>query len=350
MRIVRRVVSIALLVCLALLGGCVEPVEFNAVIEPSAGHVPYVARIACTPPHGTYTVELPNGTSVTTEESEISVTVDRLEWEAEVRWTDGKEVRVDTVTATGTNAPPTILPPRLNGNAYQSSLRAREATLIDFTHYAGGLSGPESGVVYDGPWQIVSIRLEAGEKVVCGAIMADSVYTPPYENGVYHATFGGQLWENACLVYPLVTMETAPNGRPYAPEPLVGYTYDGARNRNVLLGVQFPEQTATIQVVVEDDWGRRTSASFPIRVAATGTGDSETWGLEEGQAPNPGQGEDPTLFQDADFYVSGVSDPHVHRRTCVEVCRTPGPSRVYYLSEENARTNGKILCPICFEE
>jgi hypothetical protein len=335
-----RIVSrLALAALLAALTGCTEPVELRAFVDPPRGHVPYAARIVCSSLPGMYTYELPDGTAITSKEHELDVIVDRLEWEARVTWTDGRQVRVQSVLAEGTNASPIILQPRINGDAYLWTLRPREQTLIDFTHRPSGLSGPESGVVYDGTWRIVEIRVEPELKTICGEPMADSIYTPPWEEGIYHALFRGQLVNNACLVYPLYTAETAPTGRPYAPGPLPGYDYDSARNRNVLVGVEFPEQTAAIIVVVEDDWGRRTSASFPVIVAA-----SAFWDFaDSGDAHDK-----PSLFKNAAFFVSSPADSFYYRRDCPEVCGIPEAQRIYFLSAENAETAGKRRSPSCF--
>jgi hypothetical protein len=188
--------------------------------------------------------------------------------------------------------------------------------------------------VYDGAWHVVAIHVEAEGKVLCGAMMEDCVYTPPWEAGAFHALYHGQVWENACLVYPLFTSEIASNGRPYAPEALPGYSYDGARNRNLLLGVEFPEQTAVVRVVVEDDWGRQTSASFSFAVAATSFWDPD--------------GGNPTRFKDAVFFVSSRANAYYYRRDCVEVCSIPGPDRIYFASEANAEAAGKRRSPSCF--
>jgi hypothetical protein len=324
------------LVLLAGLCGCTESFVLNAFVDPPTGHVPYAARIVCTSLPGTYTYELPDGTSVTTRESHIDVVVDRLAWSARVTWTDGEQVRVVDATAQGTNEVPLILAPRLNGDPYQGVMRPREATLIDFTHYPAGLSGPESGVLYDGTWRIVSVRVEADGKAVCGAAMGDSVYTPPWADGVFHAFYRGHVWDNACLVYPLYTAELAANGLPYAPEALTGYIHDGARNRNVLLDVEFPEQTAVVTVVVEDDWGRRTSASFPFPVAATTFSNVDD--------PHHDR---PTLFKNAVFFVSSRTGPYFYHRDCPEVCSIPGPDRLYFSSEANAEAAGKRRSPDC---
>ena len=335
----RIVGRLAVVVLLASLTGCTEPVVLHAFVDPPRGHVPYAARIMCSSLPGTYTVELPDGTTMTSKEREFDVVVDRLEWKARVTWTNGHQVRVENVLAEGTNTPPIILLPRINGDAYLWTLRPREQTLIDFTHHTGGLSGPESGVVYDGAWRVVEIRVEPELKTICGEPMADSIYTPPWEEGTYHALFHGQLVDNACLVYPLYTAETAPTGRPYAPEALPGYDYDSARNRNVLVGVEFPEQTAAILVVVEDDWGRRTSASFPVTVAASSFWDS----------PNSGDTHDnPSLFKNAAFFVSSPADSFYYRRNCPEVCGIPEAERIYFLSAENAEAAGKRRSSSCF--
>jgi hypothetical protein len=335
----RIVGRLALAVALAALTGCTEPVELRAFVDPPRGHVPYAARIVCSSLPGMYTYELPDGTATTSKEHELDVIIDRLEWEANVTWTDGRQVRVENVLAEGTNTPPIILLPRINGDPYLWTLRPREQTLIDFTHYATGLSGPESGVVYDGAWRVVEIRVEPKLKTLCGAPMGDSIYCPPWEAGAVHALFRGQVWENACLVYPLYTAETAPTGRPYAPVALPGYDYDSARNRNVLVGVEFPEQAAAIIVVVEDDWGRRTSASFPVTVAA-----SAFWDFADSGDTH----DKPSLFKNAAFFVSSQADSFYYRRDCPEVCGIPEAERIYFASDANAEAAGKHRSPSCF--
>jgi len=342
----RILAAAALAIALALLVGCTETFTLIAYVDPPTGNVPYTANIVANALPGTYTYELPDGSTTTTRSNSLAVTVDRLMWEARVSWTDGTNVCVAIASATGINERPRILAPRLNGDAYLGTLRPREATLIDFSHYEAGLSGPESGVVYDGAWYIVSVRLAAEEKVVCGAIMEDCIYTPPWEDGGFHALFRGQMWENACIVYPLFTSELAPNGRPYAPEPLPGYTFDGARNRNLLLGVEFPEQTATVRVVVEDDWGRLTEASFPFQVAATSFWDHVSDGS---QGDAPGGADKPTLFKNAVFFVSDPRDPYYYRRDCPEVCAIPASERLYFSSEASAEAAGKRRSPDCPE-
>jgi hypothetical protein len=80
-RVVGRLAVAVLLVALA---GCTEPVELRAFVDPPTGHVPYAAHIVCSALPGTYTYELPDGTSVTTRDSELAFTVDRLEWSARI--------------------------------------------------------------------------------------------------------------------------------------------------------------------------------------------------------------------------------------------------------------------------
>ncbi|MEW5827201.1 MAG: hypothetical protein AB1778_10265 [Candidatus Bipolaricaulota bacterium] len=344
----RRTTGILLLaLAMAPLAGCDEPIVLSAWIIPEVGHVPYEANLVCTPLAGTYTVRLPDGTTLVSEESEIPVIVDLLDWAAEVTWSDGRDVRNAVATARGSNARPTIWRPRLNGDPYLWALRPHEKTLIDFSHVAGGLSGPSTGVHYDGVWRLVEVRVEAEAKVVCGAPMGDSIYTPPWEEDVLHAEYGGRIVDHAVLVYPLLTMETHANGRPYAPAAMTGYPYDPYTQRNVLLGVQFPEQTATIYVAVEDEWGRVTRAAFEIPVGAT-----STWTPDldaDHHHTNPVVPDKPETFAGAAFFVSGTRDATYHRRDCPEVCGIPGTERLYYASEANAEAAGKRRCPSCFE-
>jgi len=242
-RTVRTIYVIGLLAILLLVGGCLHdggPAEFHVRIEPARGHVPFEAQIVCTPLGGTYTYELPDGSAVTESSHELAVVIDSLSWHVSVTWTDGQNVRTDTATATGSNAAPRIRRPVIGGNPETWSLEPRERTLIDFSHREASLSGPETGVVYDGEWHVIEIRLECPLKTVCQHVVADSTFYPPYETGTVHALFNGHVYENACIVYPTYTGETAPNGLPYAPAAESGYTYDSYRVRALYYAVTFP--------------------------------------------------------------------------------------------------------------
>jgi len=323
---------LALLVLSLMFAGCNEPVQFHAFVEPPRGHVPYEARIVCTPLEGTYSYRLPDGSVIESKASELAVTVDRLDWEASVSWTNGEQARTQVVAAHGTNALPTILPPRINGDPSRWYLRPRERTLIDFTHYSAGLSGPESGVVYGGPWRVVAIQVECHLKTLCGMPVGDSVFCPPYEAGHYHGLFGGQVYDNACIVYPLYTGELAPDGRPYPPAPEQGYTVDTARVRNVFDRVEFPAQSATVSVVVEDEWGRQVAASFDVPVEA---------------AVYLTEGKPPTDYSKLVFYVASRISRLYHLSTCVEVCGIRAADRLYFSSEASASAAGRERCPAC---
>ena len=334
-RTIRPICCLGLLVLLIGVSGCVPARrvrEFHVRIDPSSGHVPYEARIACTPLVGTYTYELPDGSVITSTRNELAVVVDSLNWRATVSWTDGRDVCMGTATAYGTNAVPRILRPRIGGNPQLWYLEPRERTLIDFTHHEATLSGAESGVDYDGEWRVVEIRLECPLKTVCQDVVEDSVFCPPYQADTYHALVNGWLLENACIVYPTFTGETAPNGLPYAPAAEHGYTYDAYRVRNLYHAVTFSAQTGRIHVTVEDNWGRLTSASFDIPVGAL------VWSPEYGP---------PDDHTEAILYVAGEGSPLYHLSTCPEVCLIDVDDRVYFGEERNALESGRSPCPRC---
>jgi hypothetical protein len=327
-RIVHAVQGLGLLLILMAIGGCFRdggPAEFHVLIEPSRGHVPYEARIVCTPLAGTYVYQLPGGKVVTQSSHELEIVVDSLSWTATVSWTDGQHARSDTAEATGTNARPRILRPVINGNPNTWQLEPRERTLIDFSHREATLSGPETGVAYDGEWQVVEIRLECSLKTICGQPLADSVFYPPYESDVVHALFNGQLIENACIVYPTYTGELASSGLPYAPAAESGYTYDSYHVRNLYHQVTFPSQTGRIRVTVEDDWGRRTTASFSIPVGALTTNSAHN---------------DPIDYQDAVLYVADLGTNLYHASTCPVVCSIAVGNRLYFAERRNAEAAG----------
>ena len=323
--------GLLLLWCLAT--SCDQPIPFHAVVTPTLGHVPYSARIVCTELAGTYTYRLPDGTHVTSAESTLDVTVDRLDWTAQVTWSNGRQVTTQEVVAHGSNPPPLIGRPRINGDPLLWYLRPEERTLIDFSHYAAGLSGPESGVVYDGEWSVVSIQVQPRLKRLCGAPVGDSIFCPPFTKGEWHAAFRGQVYENACIVYPLYTSEAAPDGLAYPPFPEEGYPTDPQRRlHDLYYGIAFPAQQATIRVVVEDEWRRRTAASFESPVEAQ---------VDDNSDP----ADDYTKVV---FYVSSTSSTIFHLSTSQDVCQISPADRVFFRSESAALRAGKVPCDTCF--
>ena len=348
-----RFATLALvLVLMAIIAGCDEPVHFNAIIEPAQGYVPYEARIVCTSLAGTYSYELPSGKTITSSANVLDVTVDRLDWTARVGWSDGEQARTDVVSAQGTNPLPEVHRPRISGDAFRWFLRPRERTLIDFTHYPAGLSGPETGVAYDGAWRVVSIEVDCELKSLCGAPITDSVFCPPYEAGRYHALFGSQVVENACVVYPVYTSETSDDERPYPPAPEPGYPFDAFRGHDlfalmaqqnaILHRVGFPAQTAVIRAVVEDDWGRLTTASFDIPV--------EELAYETVLVPGS-HCKDRFFVAERTSHAyhvvtSDISDPY-RLSTCTSACAIPASERVFFCRESDAVASGRELCPLC---
>jgi hypothetical protein len=220
----------------------------------------------------------------------------------------------------------------INGVATQWHLTPCERTLIDFDYHAATLSSPTTGIEYNGEWSIREISVECSEKMLCDQAIPDSIYCPPYEPGVYQATFNGHVLPNACIVYPTRTFEHDTDGKPYAPSPETGYTMDARENRDVLNGVTFPAQTATIRVLVEDDLGRLTAESFEIPV--------DPLLYETG-------GNDAVPFDQAVFYVADVDSPLFHAAWCYEIWRIPQADRLYFADERHAKASGREHCPYC---
>ncbi len=301
----------------------------TALISPEQGIIPYTAQIIASAPPGHFTFALPDSTIEQTE-GVLDVTIDRLDWEATVTWTDGASIRSTTVHAIGVNALPIINPPRINGLPDLWYLEPMERTLIDFTFRPSTMTAPRSGVDYAGEWDIVEITVTCSSKELCYSLIPDSVFTPPYESGEIHALHNNELFENACIVYPTLTFETAPNGLPYAPAAEPGYIYDGPRIRSVFHGVEMPAQTAVIRVIVRDDFGRTTSAEFDIPVGAIGD-------------------KNLTPYSDFIFYVSGKNDSLVHYSWCPRACSIPSANRLYFRELRNAVDSGRSLCSDCFE-
>jgi hypothetical protein len=347
----RQVWLLLSIIILLFLSGCEEQAQFHAWIEPASGHVPYEAEIVCSSLYGQYQYQLPDGEVVNTTSNRIDVTVDRLDWQATVTWHSAEQTEVRAVSAHGSNAPPRILRPRIAADPYRWHLMPRERTLIDFTHYAAGLSGPESGVAYDGDWRVVGIQVECELKELCGYNIADSIFCPPYIKGEYHALWQGHIIDNACIVYPLYTSETTYDGIPYAPREESGYKYDPYHvhdifelmvQQNAILDIEsFPSQDAVIKVVIEDEWGRLTRASFDIPVRSLSY---ETvyvpWNTR-------------TRFYMADkhstiYYAvtSKASSPY-DLETCYRACAIYPDNWVFFCRESDAIESGRTRCPLC---
>ena len=349
-RCTRKFCLLVIICLLPLISGCEEQVAFHAWVEPALGHVPYDAEIVCTPLYGQYHYALPDGQLVTTTSNRLNVTIDKLDWQATATWSDGQKTEVAIVSARGNNALPRILHPRISSDPYRWYLSPRERTLIDFTHHPAGLSGPGSGVAYDGEWKVVSIEVECELKELCGYKISDSVFCPPYVAGQYHALLQGHIIENACIVYPLYTSETTPDGIPYAPQAEQGYKYDPYHvhdlfelmvQQNAILDKDsFPAQNAVIRVVVEDEWGRLTKASFdiPVRPLLYET-DYVPWVSR-------------TRFYLADknssiyhTVTSQASSPYI-LETCYKACGIHPDNRVFFCRESDAMASGRTRCSL----
>ncbi len=312
--------------------GCsTDPFPFNAVLDPSTGNVPYQARLTATPGLDSYVFELPDRT-VEQSDPELLVTVDTMDWSATVTgWLADRPVGDDTVRATGTNPLPRILRPLINGEPQTWRLNPRERTLIDFSYHERTMAGDETGVSFGGTWRIREIRVEYEEKYLWGRFIADSIFCPPYEPGVFHALDQGVLYENACVIYPLYTSEEGPDGVPYAPVAEAGYTYDAMRNHNLYDGVSFPAQMATIYVTVEDQWGREISASFEIPVA------------ELDYRGDVGDEYEAIFYVASRSRVIGSgSAPIYHRSTCPAISTISTELRVFFKTQEAAQAAGYV--------
>jgi len=329
----RRIAAILLLAVLSGLVGCflfdTEPV-LNVVIAPEQGIVPYSAQIVATAPPGTFTFELPNST-IEQDEGSLEVLVDSLNWTATVTWTDGEVVKRASVTAYGANARPIINPPRINGIPNLWYLESRERTLIDFSFRPATLTAPRTGVDFDGEWIIKEMSVECSQKLLCDQPIPDSIFCPPYEEGVYHALFNNHIYESSCIVYPTCTYEIAANSLPYAPAAEDGYIQQGFQNRNVLFGVELPAQTVTIRVTVEDEFGRLTQAEFEIPVGPT------LFTSDYGDA---------TQFSRARYFVAGKDEAYFHQSWCYKVCQIAKDARLYFCDMRHAEESGREVMPL----
>jgi hypothetical protein len=158
--------------------------------------------------------------------------------------------------------------------------------------------------------------------------------------------------ENACIVFPLYTSETTQDGLPYPPINEQGYTYDPYRvhdlfelmgQHNAILDIPaFPAQEASIHVVIEDEWGRHTSASFDIPVLPLV--------YETNYSP---WGNRPRFYfadQSSNIYHqvnSRASSPY-QLSTCSNACSLNIANCAYFCRDSDAFTLGLYPCPLCF--
>ena len=259
----KRRIALAVIAC-ALLGhlfGCSPPppTSITAWITPHDGRIPYTATIYCEAPPGRFTFELPGQTIGPQEIPTLDVTVDSPHWNAKIIWTDGETTLWDRVTATANNPRPTILGVRINGINNLWQLEPLERTLIEVI------------VDYGGDWRLTSIVVEGS-----ASSAPFSVFYPPYEPGVCHASWHGWVIENAAIVYPVyASIDT--DGLPYTMSGIdVGYPtshhstnklYDdwSAVKDNEL---EIPAQDGLITVTVDDEFGRSTTKVFAIPIQA----------------------------------------------------------------------------------
>jgi len=299
--------GILLLVILAGSGGCFQPPEgvpsLTGQLVPKTGHPPFPTEVRATEMGaGTYTFELPNET-IEQESNVLSATVDADLWQVRVTWTNSEgDQRSATATANVINDPPIIRRPRLspNGDWFLTPL---VRALLDFNYHGG--SGGATGVSDpDGDqWRIDSVEVMCSEKYG----LADSIFSPPREAGLFRATYRGEIIENACVVYPTHTGELHPVVPSPAPltervefvEPFAfadpGSTeYFILRNTGVL-GVDLEGWTVTSDQgeVFRFPQGFRMQASAVVRVytrSGANSIDKLYWDHEGGEVWNNTQG------------------------------------------------------------
>ena len=235
------------------------PTSITAWITPTDGRVPYTATIFCDALPGEFTFELPNETVGPQPTNTLEVTVDSLEWGAVVTWTDGITTLASTVRATGNNSRPLIRGIRINGLNDLWQLEPMDRTLI------------ETIVDYADEWRVTSISVEGS-----GCSAPFTVFYPPYEPGVCHASWKGWIIENAGIVYPVyASIDT--DGLPYAPNGLEDGYPTSYRMTNKLIYdygsvsdtvLEIPAQDGFVTVTVEDNFGRLTARTIAIPIQA----------------------------------------------------------------------------------
>jgi hypothetical protein len=119
--------------------------------------------------------------------------------------------------------------------------------------------------------------------------------------------------------------------------------------QNAILDVDsFPTQNAVIRVVVKDEWGRLTTASFDIPVRPLS------------YVTDPGIGFVPwnsrTRFYVADknsnvyhAVTSQASSPYL-LETCYKDCGIHPNNRVFFCRESDAIASGRTRCSLCAQQ
>lgn len=257
--------------------------DFAVTIDPASGHPPLRVIVSATNMgSGTYTYEATGKSTVQSTENTLSMIVGTWPWVCAVTWEDGLGgFEVQSASLALENTAPTIYWPRVNGRDPQYDnyvLHEVERTVFDFnffetTSFWPGDIARRFGVLDSegDEWKIINVEVFWHGKGFPGGRVV-TVYTPPYEPGVYHTTreIGrGEILPNSFLLYPPYKAKwdaLAEQWTCITPER-------GYRPLCLKEGVGIPTSPTallTVWVQVEDKLGARSERTFDFSLSATG--------------------------------------------------------------------------------
>lgn len=272
---------------LGLGGGEILPPEldFKVILSPSSVHPPDTVEIKVPDMGGgTYTYKATSKDTVQSTEHTLSMIVSTWPWKCEVTWTDGlggfkeAEAAVDLV-----NTAPVINWPRVDGiDPHYNGCILHEVVryIFDLNFHQTEALWPGDQVQQFGildpegdDWKIVKVEvLWYGRGFPGGREV--TVYTPPYEPGVYHTTryIGrSEILPNSFILYPPYKAwwdEEAERWTCPTPE----WTYRPLRVQcgEGLDTPTSPSASLTVLIGAEDRYGAYSERLFDFTMGATG--------------------------------------------------------------------------------
>lgn len=291
--VLRRTIKIALFglgigFALVCLNGCFRPPSqelFGVIISPDSGHPPFTVKIQATDMgRGTYTYKATGKDTIQSIENVCSMIVSTWPWKCEVTWENGLGGFEEAEAAVAlVNTAPVIGWPRVDGiDPWYNGCILHEADryIFDLNFYQTealwlgdqvqrfGVFDPEGD-----DWKIVKVEVLWYGKGFPGGREV-TVYTPPYEAGIYHSTryIGrSEILPNSFILYPPYKArwdEEAEQWTCLAAEK--GYLPLRAGCGEGLNTPVSPSALLTVLIGIEDVLGAYSERIFDFAMGATG--------------------------------------------------------------------------------
>lgn len=267
-------------------GGILPPgLDFKVTLSPSSGHPPFTVKIQATDMGGgTYTYKATGKDTVQSPENVCSMIVSTWPWSCRVIWEDGLGGFEEAEAAVAlVNTAPIINWPRVDGidpHYNACILHERDRYIFDLNFYQTEPLWPGDQVQRFGildpegdSWKIVKVEVLWYGKGFPGGRDV-TVYTPPYESGVYHSTryIGrSEILPNSFILYPPYKAWWDDEAEQWTC-PTPEWTYRLIRTQ---CGEEYhiptsPSALLTILIGVEDMYGAYSERLFDFTMDATG--------------------------------------------------------------------------------